>query len=967
MERDHVIPGRVRVLVRCRPIISTEQGHSTNRVHITDSKTVAIKDGQVNGDARQFVFDRVISPSADQTAMFEEVIPLVDHVLSGFHATVFAYGQTGSGKTHTMEGLTYQAGRKGAIIPDFNTPVEQHGILPRVIQLLFDRARERQQASNDGVDPSIGEPTEQSVLYSFKCSYYQIYNEVISDLLRPIIPNRKSGMSSALSGSTSHSGLRLRWQKGDSFQVENLFQCECTSAEQMRSVVFSGVKEKVVSSHLMNHQSSRSHCIFTVYVEAKEAKSGDIVSRSELSLVDLAGSEKIGQLSHDPSDKLFKESIEINTSLLALGKVITALATGRDGKLLKNRRQPNRHVPYRDSKLTMLLKHALGGNSITMMIACISPSDKYVDESMSTLLYAGRARNIENVPQINEDPTTALIKRLRAEVAQLKEELRYYQALVVQDGLLRGRQPLAVSVKPQTQGWMAEGPTLGSQPQSEYLADSLIDACGMLQQVLSVNGKLRDAYDMLRESIEAADRRECGLNAENLSLRERIEMLESIALSPEFAFTEEPLTKKRDKSLKRKPQQLADEVVHPPQAPQADLDEWKGAYYTPTVKGTVHHDLVSEPHAATAPHTAGMPAEVSAPRPKRKDQLVLPAASQPLTPSWTSEQRAPQSAPEPPQPMRSAVMDKRPLGTQGMAKSRPITTSSPPRARSPAEPRPLPRTPSPLSEFPPADDVPPQKPSTESVGGPGRMGKMNPTRDLSSSTRQRSRSVKKKKKLSKRLAEYEARYRSPGHTATYAEYYGRVQPTTTQRTLNTTMSLKENEAVRKMSVYLKKLSPEFANELLPASLKKPGQFGDLSFGGERKDMLAFEAKRNDRGARLAALLEKQNILRSSIQQEIQEKRQEAATSGVSPEEGGDIVNGSMSFGSGRRTHNRHASPVSPYSRVEFDVGGRYPSDTNSRSVSRNASHKASGLSASGSQSMDRLLQYLKRERPTGIP
>ncbi|RNE94908.1 putative kinesin-like protein [Trypanosoma rangeli] len=188
-----------------------------------------------------------------------------------------------------------------------------------------------------------------------------------------------------------------------------------------------------MGSHAINQQSSRSHCVFTIYVTRLDADSPETPIKAEFSVVDLAGSEKLAMLSGNPSPLLVRESIDINTSLLALARVITALATSAKRKVKNGESADRSHIPYRESKLTMLLKHALGGNSLTTMIACISPSDRDVDETLLTLMYAGRARNITNIPHVNENPKSALIRQLRAEVASMKKELAYYRGLASSD------------------------------------------------------------------------------------------------------------------------------------------------------------------------------------------------------------------------------------------------------------------------------------------------------------------------------------------------------------------------------------------------------------------------------------------------------------------------------------------------------------------------------------------------------
>ncbi|KAF8295832.1 putative kinesin-like protein [Trypanosoma cruzi] len=490
--------GSVRVVVRCRPLLSGEEGDACSRVHFEAGGGNVLVDGKAQEGTRCFTFDRVLPPNSTQEDVMQEVSPMIEHVLKGIHATVFAYGQTGSGKTYTVEGIDYLRHGSGNPRPSLKTDPRQHGIIPRAIQLVFDRAREMQ--LEDG-----------NLRFQFCCSFYQIYNERVTDLLNP---------------ATTHSpnaGLKVGWCRGDVFAVENLFICNCDEPEKMRRCFFSGTKEKFMGSHAMNQQSSRSHCVFTIYVARCDADSPETPIRAELSIVDLAGSERIAMLSRNPSSSMIKDSPDINASLLTLGRVITALAA--NGTRAKKGKPADRsHIPYRESKLTMLLKHALGGNSLTTMIACISPSDRYVDETLSTLLYAGRARNITNIPRVNEDAKSALIRQLRAEVASMKRELKYCGILTT-DNL--GKVDFTESKRLQERDGTDDG-------RVNELAEKLVQACEALKNIIAVNGQLRDAFDTVKNAKAELERRELELNAENLALRERIELLESIVLKEDF-------------------------------------------------------------------------------------------------------------------------------------------------------------------------------------------------------------------------------------------------------------------------------------------------------------------------------------------------------------------------------------------------------------------------------------------------
>ena len=197
-------------------------------------------------------------------------------------------------------------------------------------------------------------------------------------------------------------GLKLRWNKQEEFYVENLFMHPCYSFSDVFAYYNSGIRNKIMSGHNANAASSRSHCILSLNVEAMDTESGSILT-SKLQLVDLAGSEKASQTGNEGA--ALKESIEINKALFTLRQVITTLAGGKDSDLS--------FVPYRDSKLTSLLKQSIGGNSFCLMIACISPLDSFLEDNISTLSYATKASCIANDPIKNLDPKTKVIIDLR--------------------------------------------------------------------------------------------------------------------------------------------------------------------------------------------------------------------------------------------------------------------------------------------------------------------------------------------------------------------------------------------------------------------------------------------------------------------------------------------------------------------------------------------------------------------------
>ena len=322
---------------------------------------------------KQFTFDSVYDHTNTQREIYEETaLPIVRAAMEGYNGTVFCYGQTGTGKTHTMEGSL--------------DPPAERGIIPNAFDTVF-------------ADIDASEAVDKTFLV--RASFLEIYNENVRDLLAK--------------DQTKTCALKETPEKG--VYVDGLTTFVVKSAEEMRKVLEVGKKNRSVGATLMNADSSRSHSIFTVTVETSETTPGEPSHSGEarirvgkLNLVDLAGSER--QSKTQASGDRLKEATKINLSLSALGNVISALVDGK-----------TRHIPYRDSKLTRLLQDSLGGNTKTVMIANVGPADYNFDETMSTLRYANRAKNIKNKPKINEDAKDAMLREFQEEIARLKAQL----------------------------------------------------------------------------------------------------------------------------------------------------------------------------------------------------------------------------------------------------------------------------------------------------------------------------------------------------------------------------------------------------------------------------------------------------------------------------------------------------------------------------------------------------------------
>ncbi|KAF0036495.1 hypothetical protein F2P81_011807 [Scophthalmus maximus] len=314
-----------------------------------------------------FTFDSVYDWNSKQIDLYDETFrPLVDSVLLGFNGTIFAYGQTGTGKTYTMEGVR-------------NDP-ERRGVIPNSFEHIFTHISRSQNQQ-----------------YLVRASYLEIYQEEIKDLL---------------SKDQSHR-LELRERPDTGVYVKDLSSFVTKSVRQIEHVMNVGNQNRSVGSTNMNEHSSRSHAIFVITVECSELdeEEENHIRVGKLNLVDLAGSER--QTKTGAQGERLKEATKINLSLSALGNVISALVDGRSS-----------HIPYRDSKLTRLLQDSLGGNARTVMVANIGPASYNVEETLTTLRYSNRAKNIKNKPRINEDPKDALLREFQEQIAMLKAQLQ---------------------------------------------------------------------------------------------------------------------------------------------------------------------------------------------------------------------------------------------------------------------------------------------------------------------------------------------------------------------------------------------------------------------------------------------------------------------------------------------------------------------------------------------------------------
>ncbi|KAF2739277.1 kinesin family protein [Polyplosphaeria fusca] len=382
--------GNIKVVVRVRPFNGRETGRNAqcivsmknNQTILTPPNNVDIKGKAAKAalegtktfafDHSYWSFNRDAPHYAGQDNLFVDLgKPLLDNAFQGYNNCIFAYGQTGSGKSYSMMGYG-----------------EEKGIIPKICMDMFER-----------ID---AQGTDKNLSCTVEVSYLEIYNERVRDLLNP----------------STKGNLRVREHPSTGPYVEDLAKLVVRSFSEIENLMDEGNKARTVAATNMNETSSRSHAVFTLTLTQKRhdvetSMSGEKVAK--ISLVDLAGSERAN--STGATGARLKEGAEINRSLSTLGRVIAALADLSTGK------KKGTQVPYRDSILTWLLKDSLGGNSLTAMIAAISPADINFEETLSTLRYADSAKRIKNHAVVNEDPNARMIRELKEELTALRAKL----------------------------------------------------------------------------------------------------------------------------------------------------------------------------------------------------------------------------------------------------------------------------------------------------------------------------------------------------------------------------------------------------------------------------------------------------------------------------------------------------------------------------------------------------------------
>ncbi|XP_012135049.2 mitochondrial ribosomal protein S9 isoform X1 [Megachile rotundata] len=366
----------VQVFVRVRPTNAVEKNNKSKTIVEVANDRELIVEYPHDKVSKKYKFDNVFGPSARQIDIYNVVVnPLLEQVLAGYNCTVFAYGQTGTGKTFTMEGNNSD--------PTLHWQNDSSaGIIPRSLSHLFDTLR-------------VLEIKE----YRIRVSFLELYNENLFDLL-------------STNDDCSKIKLYEDASKKGAITIHGLEEVRVRNKSEVYKILEKGSERRKTAATLLNSQSSRSHTVFSITVHMKEntIDGEEVLKTGKLNLVDLAGSENIGR--SGAIEKRAREAGSINQSLLTLGRVITALVE----------RAP--HVPYRESKLTRLLQESLGGRTKTSIIATISPAAINLEETLSTLDYAHRARNITNRPEINQKLSKKeFLKQYRVEIERLRKDL----------------------------------------------------------------------------------------------------------------------------------------------------------------------------------------------------------------------------------------------------------------------------------------------------------------------------------------------------------------------------------------------------------------------------------------------------------------------------------------------------------------------------------------------------------------
>lgn len=440
MVKKAKVPGaeNIRVVIRCRDLLPYEAERGDKALTKLDLATNQVIVQHAIGDPDVFAFDAVYNNGFTQRDIFlQEVQPLADAVMQGYNATVFAYGQSGSGKTHTMTGKLSQK--------------ESWGMMPQVVDYLFGEIKKFTSATKS---------------FKVKVSYVELYNGKSRDLL-----------------SKKQTNLEIKQNMAKNFYVKGAEMPEVAGFQEAIKYFNAGTDRRQTASTDLNDTSSRSHSLFTVQIEQfdfEQDPSSPVVMTSKINVVDLAGSEKLSKTNATGDTAI--EGCNINLSLSALATVIDTIVKG------------GKHIPYRGSPLTMLLKDSLGGNAKTVMFANVGPSDKNASESISTLRFALRAKQIENKPIKNIDPKDQRIQNLLDQIEELTARLGNVD-LNVEDDLRQRIEELEI-----------ENSELRAGVNGQQNSAELEEQCRSLQA--SIEEKDKELQEKAKQLSKEVERRE---------------------------------------------------------------------------------------------------------------------------------------------------------------------------------------------------------------------------------------------------------------------------------------------------------------------------------------------------------------------------------------------------------------------------------------------------------------------------
>lgn len=539
----------IRVIFRVRPLNSKEEADGRNIVTTAhmDRGAIEIRNPTFSSSdpPKVFTFDSVFGPSSSQRQIYDICAsPIVQSVLEGYNGSIFAYGQTSAGKSHTMVGR--------------DEPTELRGIIPNAFEHIYEH---------------VGMESLNETQYLIRASYYEIYNENIIDLLATNNDNNAN----------TKQGLDLKESPDTGVYIKGLTSKVVKSVEEINAVLRQGNKNRSIGATLMNQGSSRSHAVFCVVIESQSVDEAGMehIRVGKLNLVDLAGSER--QSKTGATGERLKEATKINQSLSALGNVISALVDGK-----------SRHIPYRDSKLTRILQDSLGGNTRTVMCANAGPADYNFDETMSTLRYANRAKQIKNQPVINQDPKDAMLREYKDEINSLRKQLEKMRvagdggtnadanlpnSTLIDQSLLdqstEERDELRARLEDETK----------ARADMETQREALQKRLGEMENQVVVGGAELERYASLEDEVEAKTKKLQRLYRKYLDAKRRISELTNDFAAERFGLLEkmEKLETKlgeKEQSLARICSILSEDVVQV----SLDMPGESAKGYTPGVK-----------------------------------------------------------------------------------------------------------------------------------------------------------------------------------------------------------------------------------------------------------------------------------------------------------------------------------------------------------------------------------------------